>query len=313
MNKLKTVTRFIGKECFGFCLRMFCAVVWLKYRYRKESVLVVLNYHNFSKYNNYRIKRGSYLETGYEKSFDRQLKWLRKHFRFFTPDDFYNNPGSTGIHVFLTFDDGYKDNFEIAVPALKRYNVCAAFFIVTETTGTNQWLLHDQIRYLVQLGKLNATSSEEALRKLNAGKALNPEFVKEIKNLESYLPEHRLMMNWAELKAMSDEGFIIGSHTHSHQPFTFLSAEQRVEQLSLSVAAISTNLHEYPSFFAYPNGLYDRNCQTVMEANNIVYAFTTEPGFNAFRSEQLEMKRIGVNASDSIGTLLLKLVMNSRK
>lgn len=313
MSTVKATLRFVTKEFLGYCLRLTGAVAFIKYRYRKQYGLIVLNYHNFSKYNNYKINRGSYLETGYGENFERQITWLNKHFNFLTPDKFYTDSGNRGLSVFLTFDDGYKDNYDIALPILKKHGVSAAFFVVTEATTTNQWLLHDQIRYLVQTGKLNSDTSEQALRRLNTGEALRPDFLNEISALQPELPKHRLMMNWDELKEISGNDFIIGSHTHSHQPFTFLSQQERTKQLRLSIEAISVNVNQTPNYFAYPNGLYDEDCHSVMTDHHITYAFTTKPGVNTPVSSKLELKRIGVNASDSIGTLLLKLLMNTRK
>src|SRR5208283_5058442 len=37
--------------------------------------------------------------------------------------------------VMITFDDGCLDNYQIAFPILKRYNLKAAFFIVTDSVG----------------------------------------------------------------------------------------------------------------------------------------------------------------------------------
>ena len=46
------------------------------------------------------------------------------------------------IYILITFDDGYKDNFEIALPLLKNFNV-NQFFIVTNYVGKNNWFKHD--------------------------------------------------------------------------------------------------------------------------------------------------------------------------
>lgn len=42
--------------------------------------------------------------------------------------------------VILTFDDGYRDNWELAMPLLKRYQCKATVFMVADLVGqTNQW------------------------------------------------------------------------------------------------------------------------------------------------------------------------------
>ncbi len=46
--------------------------------------------------------------------------------------------GSGEAAVAVTFDDGYLDNFECALPILERLGVSAGFFIVTAIVGTRQ-------------------------------------------------------------------------------------------------------------------------------------------------------------------------------
>ena len=61
----------------------------------------------------------------------------------------------------ITFDDGYRDNFEIAAPELERLGLPACFFIATEFIGTDhvpwwdeergvasEWMTWDQVREL---------------------------------------------------------------------------------------------------------------------------------------------------------------------
>lgn len=313
MSMLKLTMKSAVKEVVGYCFRLLGLVHLLKFRNRNTAVLVVLNYHNFSDYTNYRIRRGSLLSSGHQANFEKQAKWLKKHFKFSNPVDFYEHSTDKGLKVFLTFDDGYKDNVEIALPVLDKHNLSAAFFIVSSLPDTDQWLWHDKIRYLVSTTVLESAKSELALKNLNLGKEPDPLFLKEVKDLESTLPHHRLMMNWDEIQHLKQHGFIIGSHTHTHSPLKFLAPEKRIEEMNLSRQTIASKLNGDISFFAYPNGLYDNDCHSLVKEYGVKYAFTTNPGFNRQHESPLEIKRIGVNASDSIGVILIKLFLNSGK
>jgi len=47
--------------------------------------------------------------------------------------------------IILTFDDGYKDNFDYAYPVLKKYGFKGTFFIVTSLVGAKGYLTWDDI------------------------------------------------------------------------------------------------------------------------------------------------------------------------
>ena len=56
--------RFFIKEGQSIIFIILGSLWILKLICLNKRVLVVLNYHNFSKYNNYKIKKGNILETG---------------------------------------------------------------------------------------------------------------------------------------------------------------------------------------------------------------------------------------------------------
>jgi len=77
--------------------------------------------------------------------FERQIRWLaRRGYQGICPSDWlrWRNEGK-GLPckpVLLTFDDGYADLAEYALPVLRRYGFGAAVYIVTgQLGGTNAW------------------------------------------------------------------------------------------------------------------------------------------------------------------------------
>jgi peptidoglycan/xylan/chitin deacetylase (PgdA/CDA1 family) len=54
--------------------------------------------------------------------------------------------------VVLTFDDGYRDNYDIAFPLLKKYGMTGTFFIVTGLVGYPAYMTWDQIAEMQRAG-----------------------------------------------------------------------------------------------------------------------------------------------------------------
>ena len=64
------------------------------------------------------------------------------------------------------------------------------------------------------------------------------------------------------------------------------------------------------SSIAYPNGLYNSDTIAVCKELGYNYGFTIKPGVNNDKENPFELKRIGINVSDSINTVVFKIVMN---
>lgn len=303
--------RYFLKQIAGLLFYIVGGGHILKILFRNKNRLVILNYHNFSKYNNYKINRGSILETDYAENFERQIVFLKKHFHFCYPEDYFNGNGKKGINILITFDDGYKDNYDIAAPILKKYDVASIFFLATSYMGGDNWLWHDRVRYLIQTGVLKSSEAEGHLKMMNLKGIIEPKF-KEFVN--SNFPKNapkRMMMNWGEVAELHVMLFRLGAHTCNHVILPQLNYLEQYEELEKSCQAIERITNQKCAYFAYPNGLYNADTISVLNSLNLSWGFTTESGINMINTEKTGLKRIGMNVSDSIYTLLLKITLNT--
>lgn len=75
-------------------------------------------------------------------AFAAQMEYLTRNHPVLSLSEAFSSLQSRGgraeAGVAVTFDDGYLDNFERALPILERFSVRAAFFIVTGIAGTRQ-------------------------------------------------------------------------------------------------------------------------------------------------------------------------------
>lgn len=84
---------------------------------------------------------------------DKQLAYLRDN--GFTPIWFSDLCRVDEIEkpVLLTFDDGYRDNYEELFPLLQAYDMKATIFVITENLGVNpNFMTWEQAREMVQSG-----------------------------------------------------------------------------------------------------------------------------------------------------------------
>lgn len=300
--------KYVIKELLAFIVRLFGGLYLLKYLCRKQEAYFVFNYHNFSKYNNYKIRRGNILETGYSKQFEKQIKFFKKNFVFKYPAEFFTQR-SKGISVLITFDDGYKDNYDIALPILTKHNAKAIFFVVSKFINTNDFLLHDKVRYLVQ-NKIIDKKFEDLPKQINKGiDCYSPETIKWInEQFKVNDPSERRMMNLVELNRIIEKGFKIGNHTASHSGLAFLTYEEQYEEIDGCNEKLQ--IEGLNDFLAFPNGLFNNDTIKLCKELNAKYAFTTNRGLNKLTSEQFLLNRLGLNPSDSVNVLLLKMLYN---
>jgi peptidoglycan/xylan/chitin deacetylase (PgdA/CDA1 family) len=101
-------------------------------------------------------------------TFERYCKYFRDHFHVVALPDLVATLQARrplDRRLAITFDDGYRDNFQYAAPALERFSLPATFFVVTEWLGTEivpfwdsqlgvrqPWMTWDEVHSLQRRG-----------------------------------------------------------------------------------------------------------------------------------------------------------------
>lgn len=177
----------------------------------------------------------------------------------------------------ITFDDGYADNYTVALPVLERYGASATFFIATRfLDGGRMWndtivealrhtsrsVLSREVLELPQVPDLELTSMtarwKAAERIIHAVKHVpQPERDRLTDRLQDWaqcrLPQD-LMMSSEQVRSMSNRGMVIGAHTLTHPIMIRLSDEQARREVAESRAELNDLLGHPVELFAYPNG-----------------------------------------------------------
>ncbi len=81
--------------------------------------------------------------------FAAQLDWLQKHFDCVTLEEAQRRVRSSFNDrptVAITFDDGYAENSQFAIPELVRRNIPATYFVATDFVRSGEPFPHDRER-----------------------------------------------------------------------------------------------------------------------------------------------------------------------
>ena len=204
------------------------------------------------------------------KLFEKHMAYLvKKNYRLVGLDEIYRaliNGGSIPDRsVAVTLDDGYADNYENALPILKKYRVPATVFVVTGAVGrTNRWM---------------------------DGRGFS----------------QRNMLTWEQVKALSDHGVALGSHTVTHPRLNEISPAAVMKELLLSRRAIEERLGKPVLSFAYPYGVFDPRVQEAVARAGYGLACSTRSGFNRQGADPLALRRIEVYGTDRVWRLAQKI------
>jgi peptidoglycan/xylan/chitin deacetylase (PgdA/CDA1 family) len=196
--------------------------------------------------------------------FEQQLLFLRRHTRILSEQDLLDilngAPRPSGRCSLITFDDGYRDNYELAYPVLRRHDIPALFFIPSGLISEQRLGWWDLIAWFAR----RASRSDVEMQALLDRMALEPQDRTEglLEELaagwgvpfpDASLQEAQLM-SWDQIREISRAGFAIGSHCHSHRVMKTLSSHSQEEELSLSKSLLERQLGLPVRCLAYPVG-----------------------------------------------------------
>jgi peptidoglycan/xylan/chitin deacetylase (PgdA/CDA1 family) len=243
--------------------------------------------------------------------FERHLQLLKRYFTLVdTRDlDIWRAGGRLPQNpAMITFDDGYRDNHDVVLPLLRRYDAKAVFFVATSYVGERRiyWWEHINraiadsrkakitIRYPLPLDlDLNGEKARRASVKVLLKLMKKQEGV-DIDNFitELYVAcgvpfdraeERRMadaaLMSWAHVRALSRAGMDVQSHSHAHRVLQTLTPEEATRDLRRAREELEAVIELPVTAVAYPTGRPVRAepplRQAVLDAG-YRYGFTVE-------------------------------------
>jgi peptidoglycan/xylan/chitin deacetylase (PgdA/CDA1 family) len=183
--------------------------------------------------------------------------------------------------VLVTFDDGYLDNREHALPILRRHGIRGLFFVASSYVEKRRLFWWDRIAYLVhrsrvpvarlaypteivlRVGDERARVERTLLRIVKTCRGLDlGRFLDELaaalevtwdEAIERRLVDENIM-TWDDVRALHEGGMDIGSHTRTHRVLDTVVAGELPDELAASKADIERELKTRISSLSYPVG-----------------------------------------------------------
>jgi peptidoglycan/xylan/chitin deacetylase (PgdA/CDA1 family) len=242
------------------------------------------------------------------------IKQLTKKFTVVSLEQYLNNPPAFQTKrrlATISFDDGYKDNIEFAAPILKKFNCPASFYVVSGCIDNNiptwTYILDNifqktsqkdiNLHYIFVPAKFKniplqlITPADQLIKdiKIWLKKISNQQrqlILKEISEQcnDVPLPVNK-MMSWSDIRQLDQDGFIIGSHSHTHPLLASLQVEEEISaELKVSSQKIKQEIGKRPQTISYPVGNYDE--RVVRLSKEAGYQYGLAVGQQFFRTDK---------------------------
>lgn len=286
----------------------------LKYIFLNKKIIGIL-YHSIS-------KEGNELNHSFNSTssdiFEEHLIYLKKRFNFInyinlSNRDFVLPPNP----MILTFDDGYRDNYEVAYPLLIKHNIPAIFFITTNFLDNKEISNSNVLAFLIDEYGFKFVTESTLDYGLKIPKSIKPEnliwyissnfdsrIVYEIvnsilssKNLEriNLADELKLYMDLAQLKNINQDLITYGNHTSNHFNLAFLNRIEQYDEIASShkllanISKLSSQKIPFAFPFGHNNLHFNEITKEIISELKIDFTFTAESrSYNSANSKSLD-------------------------
>jgi peptidoglycan/xylan/chitin deacetylase (PgdA/CDA1 family) len=297
------------------------------------------------------IQSGMYVRA---QTFEAHVVYLQKHFVVLALDDLLERWRTDQMdpdkaYCVITFDDGWRDNYQYAFPVLKQYGLPATIFLATDFIGTDRWFWPDQVMFLLEESKklilskqlsqavetavMNISGIDERAKqqfysRMDSGRPIDSDAVVEwckrlsvevvgrfVDHLSTVvgveLPKRRVLLNWDEVREMADNGISFGSHSCSHRILTQIPSSEVEQELGSSWQAMFLRGVKPIPVFCYPNGNCNQQVKALVGRHGYLGALGCDKGLEGGKPGDLfNVKRLGLHEDSTASTALFSFAMS---
>ena len=277
-------------------------------------------------------QQGLVVEDG---TFARQVALLRRLFTVLTLDQFADHLARRlpfrGPCCLITFDDGWIDNFENALPVLRAHKLPAVMFLPVNFIGCRRLFTREALTHL--LVRAVAVSRKEPavvtvlrahLAPLGLDRVLHiddedplpavlmlvgthryasgPAFERLVAALstelgltDAELSDLDTFVGWCNVDVLAQNGFAFGGHGAEHRVLTQVSPSIARCEVESSKRVLDARLAHPVQAFAYPNGGWNADIAQTVRAAGYRLAFTIDPGQVSCDDDHFALHRVNIH------------------
>jgi peptidoglycan/xylan/chitin deacetylase (PgdA/CDA1 family) len=218
--------------------------------------------------------------------FEAQIRFLKEHTQIVSLDDYFAGRfDPQQFAVALTFDDGYQNNLEFALPVLEKFSAPATFFLTSSAGRGADWLWMDFLDVATRLapGRIEIAGrpffkkrwrhtqyfeDSEGRKLVDWARYSTWSFVQAMEmafqQVGAWDSAEDLAIYWKlltppEIRELAAAPFAkIGAHGHTHQDLVHLPFESACLELEQSKDILEKICGQPIKVIAYPFGSYTR-------------------------------------------------------
>jgi len=293
--------------------------------------LLVLMYHRILPDNDDRLAFEEPGMTVSPETFNMHLGILSNYFEFIKLSEWLDRKRSgqklPKMACAITFDDGWRDNYEFAFPLLQASQIPSTIFVVSDMIGTDALFWPERLARMVahiseahpalwqepalswlrgsdtSFGFSDITPTRQQITELIA-------FSKRFKDQENHdrisliekqfqlniAPTKPALLNWEQTQEMINSKLVeIGSHTCNHIRLNKNLEENTIRhEIVDSKGSIEARTGAPANIFCFPNGDYSKAALKLV-TENYLGAVTTRSGWNSAETDNYLLSRIGIH------------------
>ena len=283
----------------------------------------VLCYHRV----NDKLKQDINLLAVSTDNFRAHMEWLKNNFELLRFEEEWDIADKDG--VVITFDDGYKDFIENALPILEEMNIPATIFVSTMKNQDLKMMWWDELEYLIFSKNMSSfhlvdeefeyswdlTTVGKRKKCYEALHFLMKNAI-DLERRDNWLiqlwktvgetrtrPNQYTMLDDKDIKYLINHQLItIGVHTDTHPTLRMQDHNTRKKEIEESIKILTDKCERAIETFSYPFGKYmedyDEYDNEICKKCGIIKTASTNYGCWRFGDDYYNIKRIGVNNKD---------------